>query len=69
MVIPVNVFLPMPLGGSGVSYTCGVIAEGMANDDFAVTVVTPRVNRRHVSSISAIEVLPRCARYLPYRWI
>lgn len=69
MVVPITVFLPMPLGGSGVTYTCSMITQGMANDEMAVTVVTPRINRRYVPTVDVIEVLPRWARYLPYRWV
>jgi glycosyltransferase involved in cell wall biosynthesis len=69
MAIPLSLFLPMPLGGGGVSYTCSQIAQGIANDSLAVTIVTPRVNRRYVPSVEVVEVLPRLARYLPYRWL
>lgn len=68
-MIPVSVFLPMPLGGSGVSYTCSKLAEGIASDLVAVTIVAPRVNPKHVSSVEVVEVLPRYARYLPYRYV
>jgi glycosyltransferase involved in cell wall biosynthesis len=65
----IGVFLPMPLTGSGVSYTCGALAEGMANEELAVTIVTPRALARLVPSVELIQTLPKWTRFFPYRWV
>ena len=62
MSVPLWVFLPIPLTGSGVSYSCGALAENIANEDLSLTIVTPRAIRRLVPSVDVIEVLPRWTR-------
>jgi glycosyltransferase involved in cell wall biosynthesis len=69
MSVPLSVFLPIPLTGRGVSYTCGMLVEGMANQDLEATIVTPRARWRPLRSVDVIEVLPSCTRYVPYRWM
>ena len=69
MTVSLLVFLPMPLTGRGVAYSCGSLAEGMANQDLSVTVVAPRALHRLVPSVEVIEVLPKWTRRLPYRWL
>jgi glycosyltransferase involved in cell wall biosynthesis len=64
----IGVLLPLPLTGRGVGYTCGALAKGAADRDFAVTVVTPR-SRWPLPSVEVIEALPNWARYVPYRWV
>lgn len=64
-----DVFLPLPLTNRGPSYTCGMIAKGMASDELAVTVVTPRTRRLSVHPARVIQALPYWARYVPYRWV
>jgi glycosyltransferase involved in cell wall biosynthesis len=68
MSVSLYALLPLPLNGRGVGYTCGSLANGMADRDFSVTIVTPR-SRWLLPSVEVIEVLPNWARYLPYRWV
>ena len=67
--MPLWVFLPIPLTGSGVADSCGSLSEAMANQDLAVTIVTPRANPWLAPSVQVVEVLPRWTRRLPYRWL
>lgn len=64
-----DVFLPLPLTNRGPSYTCGMIAKGMASRELGVTVVTPRTRRLSVGPAQVVEALPYWARYVPYRWV
>jgi glycosyltransferase involved in cell wall biosynthesis len=66
--VSMGVLIPLPLNGMGVGYTCGSLAEGMADHDFGVFVVTPR-NSRPLASVEVVETLPKWARYMPYRWV
>lgn len=69
-----DIFLPTQLVGRGPSYTCGMIARGMAADDFddselEIRIVTPRAQEFPVSRVRVIETLPFWARHLPYRLV
>lgn len=64
-----DVFLPTPLTGRGPSYTCGMIARALASAELSVTVTTPHARGYSITPARIREVLPRWARYLPYRWI
>jgi hypothetical protein len=64
-----DVFLPLPLTMRGPSYTCGMLAQGMAGPDLDVTIVTPRVRSSSVHPAQVVQTLPYWARHLPYRWI
>ncbi|MDE5452808.1 glycosyltransferase [Bradyrhizobium sp. CSA112] len=68
MSVSLRVLMPLPLNGMGVGYTCGSLAEGMADENFNVTIVTPR-SRWPLPSVEVIQVLPDWARYIPYRWV
>jgi len=52
----------------GISYTCGSLAEGMVDRSVKVTIVTPRA-RWLPQSVEVIEILPKWAQYVPYRWV
>jgi glycosyltransferase involved in cell wall biosynthesis len=65
----VDVFLPLPLTNRGPSYTCGMIARGMADSELEVTVVTPRARSHPISPARIVQALPHWARYVPYRWV
>jgi glycosyltransferase involved in cell wall biosynthesis len=69
MDVQLGVILPIPLSSMGVGYTCGLLAEGMADEDLAVTIITPRATRCPASSVRVIEVLPKWTRRLPFRWL
>src|SRR5215831_9162712 len=69
MKVALCVFLPIPLTGKGVAYSCGSLAEGMANEELAVTIVTPRGIPRLVPSVDVVDVLPTWTRSLPYVWL
>ena len=72
MTVRLYVYLPMPLTGRGVvSYTCAMLTQGMADRHMAVTIIAPRADHspRLVPSVDVIEILPRWARYVPYRWV
>lgn len=69
MTVQFDVLLPLPLTTRGPSYTCGMLARGMATRDFDVTVVTPRARGHLVSPAKVIETLPKWAGYVPYRWV
>jgi glycosyltransferase involved in cell wall biosynthesis len=66
MSVPFYVFLPIPLTGRGVAYSCGSLADGMNGQDLKVTVVTPRARQHLVPSVDVVEVLPKWTRSLPY---
>lgn len=68
MRVSLGVLMPLPLNGMGVGYSCGSLAKGMADENFDVTIVTPR-SRWPLPSVEVIEVLPDWARYIPYRWM
>ncbi len=68
MSTEIGVLMPLPLNGMGVGYTCSSLAEGMADRDLEVTVVTPR-NSLSLPSVRVIEALPNWAKHLPYRWV
>jgi glycosyltransferase involved in cell wall biosynthesis len=68
MSISMGVLLPLPLNGMGVGYTCGALAEGMADEDLRVTLVAPR-STWSLPSVEVIEILPKWARRVPYRWV
>ena len=68
MSASVSMLMPLPLNGRGVGYTCGSLAEGMADQEFRVTIVTSR-SRWSLPSVEVIEVLPDWVRYMPYRWV
>ncbi len=69
MTTQLDVFLPLPLTTRGPSYTCGMLAKGMAGQDFDVTIVTPRARAHPVSPAKVVQTLPYWARYVPYRWV
>src|SRR5690242_19161478 len=69
MGVSLLVFLPIPMTGKGVAYSCQSLSEGMASEDLEVTVVTPRATRRFATSMKVNEVLPRWTRPLPYRFV
>lgn len=69
MKTQLNVFMPLPLTERGPAYTCGMLAQGMADSTLGVTVVTPRARTISVAPASVVQVLPRWARRLPYRWV
>lgn len=71
MSTKLNVFLPLQLAGRGPSYTCGMLAKGIADVDFAVTIFTPRARELSVSPADIVEILPSWARhrYIPFRWV
>jgi glycosyltransferase involved in cell wall biosynthesis len=64
-----DVFLPLPLTKRGPSYTCGMIARGMAGHELEVTVVTPRARAHSISPARIIQALPYWARYVPFSWV
>lgn len=68
MSVSIGVLMPLPLNGRGVGYTCGSLANSMADQDFNVAIVTPR-SRWLLPSVEVVEVLPAWARYMPYRWV
>jgi glycosyltransferase involved in cell wall biosynthesis len=68
MSVSVGVLMPLPLNGMGVGYSCSSLANGMANEDFSVTIVTPR-SQWSLPSVEVIETQPGWARYLPYRLV
>ena len=68
MGVSISALMPLPLNGMGVGYTCGSLAKGMADQDFEVTIVTPR-SRWPLLPVDVVEVLPNWARYLPYKWV
>jgi glycosyltransferase involved in cell wall biosynthesis len=68
MSVSIGVLMPLPLNGMGVGYTCSSLSKGMADQDFNVTIVTPR-NRWPLPPVEVVEVLPNWARYVPYRWV
>ncbi|TYO61097.1 glycosyltransferase family 4 protein [Bradyrhizobium hipponense] len=68
MSVSTGVLMPLPLTGKGVGYTCGSLANGMVDQDFGVTIVTPR-SRWPLPSVEVIEALPIWKRYLPYGWV
>jgi glycosyltransferase involved in cell wall biosynthesis len=63
-----DVFFPLPLTGRGPSYTCGMIARGMASPELDVTVVTPR-GALSIFPAHAIQTLPQWARYVPFNLV
>jgi len=63
----VGFVLAMPYNARGVSYTCGMIAGGMAGGGLDVTMVTPRARRQPPAGVRLVESLPPLARRLPYR--
>jgi glycosyltransferase involved in cell wall biosynthesis len=67
MNVQLEVFTPLPLTSRGPSYSCAMLASGMADQTLKVTVTTP-FKRHSISPANVIEVLPRVARYLPFRW-
>lgn len=69
MTAQLDVFMPLPLTKRGPSYTCGMLAKGMADPDFDVTIVTPRARAHPVSPAKVVQTLPHWARYVPFRWI
>lgn len=69
MAAQLDVFMPLPLTNRGPSYTCGVIAQGMAGPELNVTIVTPRARALPVDPADVVQVLPPWARYVPYRWV
>ena len=69
MTAKLDVFLPSPLTKRGPSYTCGMLAQGMAGPDLTVTIVTPRARALPVFPANIVQVLPHWARYLPYKWV
>jgi glycosyltransferase involved in cell wall biosynthesis len=69
MAAQLDVFLPLPLTDRGPSYTCGVIARGMAGAEMNVTIVTPRARAHPVFPADIVQTLPQWARYVPYRWV
>ena len=64
-----DVLLPLPLTKKGPSYTCGMLAKGMAAPDFQVAITTPRARGHRVFPAEVVQVLPYWARYLPYKWV
>jgi glycosyltransferase involved in cell wall biosynthesis len=64
-----DVFLPPPLTGRGPSYTCAMLAQGMAGQELAVTIFTPRARTHPVFPANVVQILPHWARYVPYRWV
>ena len=64
-----STILPSPLTGQGPSYTCGILAKEMAIFGLPVTVVTPRARAFNISPACVVQILPRWARYVPYRWV
>ncbi|MCK1607129.1 glycosyltransferase family 4 protein [Bradyrhizobium sp. 166] len=69
MSAQLDVFLPLPLTTKGPSYTCGILARGMAAPDFQVAITTPRARGHRVSPAEVVQVLPYWARYMPYKWV
>ncbi|MCP3390677.1 glycosyltransferase family 4 protein [Bradyrhizobium sp. CCGB12] len=69
MSAQLDVFLPLPLTTKGPSYTCGMLARGMAAPDFQIAITTPRARGHRVSPAEVVQVLPRWARYMPYKWV
>ncbi|WP_128945247.1 glycosyltransferase family 4 protein [Bradyrhizobium zhanjiangense] len=63
-----GVLMPLPLTGKGVGYTCGSLAEAMVDQNFGVTIVTPR-SRWPLPLVEVIEALPAWKRYFPYGWV
>ncbi|WP_271586100.1 glycosyltransferase family 4 protein [Bradyrhizobium sp. CCBAU 53415] len=68
MSFSTGVLMPLPLTGKGVGYTCGSLAEAMADRDFGVTIITPR-SRWPLPLVEVIETLPAWKRYFPYGWV
>ncbi len=69
MAAQLDVFLPLPLTNRGPSYTCGLLAQGLAGPELNVTIVTPRARGHPVFPADIIQILPHWARYVPYRWV
>lgn len=69
MSAQLDVFLPLPLTRKGPSYTCGMLARGMAAADFHIAITTPRARGHRVSPAEVVQVLPPWARYMPYKWV
>ena len=69
MKASLDVFLPIPLTKRGPSYTCGMLAKGMAGPDLDVTIVTPRTRLYSVDPAQVVQTLPHWARQAPYRWV
>jgi glycosyltransferase involved in cell wall biosynthesis len=67
MTARLEVFTPMPLIKRGPSYTCAMLAGGMADESLKVTITTPFA-RHSAFPADAFEVLPRFTRHLPFRW-
>ncbi|WP_158626717.1 glycosyltransferase family 4 protein [Bradyrhizobium sp. RP6] len=68
MSFSTGVLMPLPLTGKGVGYTCGSLAEAMVDQNFDVTIVTPR-SRWPLPLVEVIEALPAWKRYVPYGWV
>ncbi|TFV39487.1 glycosyltransferase [Bradyrhizobium frederickii] len=66
--VSTGVLMPLPLTGKGVGYTCGSLAEAMVDQNFGVTIVTPR-SRWPLPLVEVIEALPAWKRYFPYGWV
>src|SRR3954453_4923144 len=69
MSAQLDVFLPLPLTTKGPSYTCGMLARGMASPDFHVAITKPRARGHRVFPAEVVQVLPYWARYVPYKWV
>lgn len=72
MTTRLDIFLPSQLVPRGPSYTCAMIARGMAraeadSEGLEVSIVTPRTHAFSQPSIKVIETLPSWAVRLPYR--
>ncbi len=68
----IDILLPTELVSRGPSYTCAMIARGMASRSIDsrgldVNIVTPRARAFAVPPVQVIETLPYWARRLPYR--
>lgn len=61
--------LALPYNGSGVSYTCAMIAGGMAGGRLDVSLFTPRTRKALPDGVSLVECLPFLSRRLPYRYV
>ena len=66
MRVSIGVLMPLHLNGESVGYTCSSLIEGMADQNFGVTVVTSRCTSS-LPSVDVVQVLPNWARYVPYR--
>jgi glycosyltransferase involved in cell wall biosynthesis len=66
------VFTPLELQArGGPSYSCGMLAQGIASPCLRVTIITPRASGLPVAPAKVVQILPLWARYqwVPFRLV